>query len=269
MIGLFKYFSSEKLAFFEKCLVLLTPPKFLNDPWDFLPKGRTLTDEEINQEWQKWEKEIAESSGKSVPAQFAQLQPKERLQLMLTSGKSQEFVEGLPKYSQEKFSLICGIISLTEKSLCRLMWAHYAESHAGFVAEFTATDHFEEPEEKLSGCSCMGFPACKVKYSPTFRQHPWTSDNIVQASWSKHPLWEYEQEWRMLLPLAGSVNYLDRHCLPFSPEHLTRVIFGMRMKPKAQQRLSLMLNQNQFKHVQKQVTDIDNETGELILKSLS
>jgi hypothetical protein len=29
-----------------------------------------------------------------------------------------------------------------------------------------------------------------------------------------------------------------------------------------------MLNPNEFKHVQKQITDIDNETGELILKPL-
>jgi hypothetical protein len=275
--GLFKYFPADKLVFFENRLVLLTPPKFLNDPWDFLPKGKTPTDEEIIKEWQKLEKEIAQSSTSStnIPVWFAQLQQKERLQRMFAAGKSREFVEGLPKYSQERVSTMYGIVALTEKPLCRLMWAHYAESHAGFVAEFATTQHFVEPEEKLTCCSCMGFPAAKVKYPPIFEWHPWTSDNIVSQSWSKHPLWEYEQEWRMLLPLAGSVgccivaeknNAPERLCLPFSPEHLTRVIFGMRMKKETQQQLCLMLNRDEFKHVQKQTTDIDNETGELILK---
>ena len=50
MTGLFKCFSPDKLDFFENRLVLLTPPKFLNDPWDFLPKGRTLTNDEIFRE---------------------------------------------------------------------------------------------------------------------------------------------------------------------------------------------------------------------------
>jgi hypothetical protein len=111
MTGLFKYFSPDKLTFFENRLVLLTPPKFLNDPWDFLPQGRTATDEEIFREWQKIENEIAQSSA-HLPAEFARLQPKQRLQIMLTSGKSREFVEGLPKYSRDRVSSIYGIIAL-------------------------------------------------------------------------------------------------------------------------------------------------------------
>jgi hypothetical protein len=238
MTGLFKYFPPDKLDFFENRLVLLTPPKFLNDAWDFLPKGRTATYEETFREHQKIEKEIAKSSA-HIPAWFVQLQPKKRLQRMLDAGKSREFVEGLPKYSQERVSSTYGIVSLTETPSCRLMWAHYAESHSGFVAEFIASDHFVEPNEKLPSCSCIGFPACKVQYPPSFKPLPWTANSIVGASWAKYPFWKYEQEWRMLLPLEESVHCCivkkeksgsERYCLPFLPENLTRVIFGMRMK---------------------------------------
>jgi len=38
------------------------------------------------------------------------------------------------------------------------------------------------------------------------------------------------------------------------------------MEAEIQQRLCLMLNRDEFKYVQKQTMDIDNETGELILK---
>lgn len=273
--GIFKYLSLDKLIFFENRLVLLTPPRFLNDPWDFLPQGRTATEGELFREWQKIEKDIAQSSVINVPIEFAQHQQAERLRQILCWGKSKGFIEKLPSFSQEYISSIIGIVSLTEKPLCRLMWAHYAGSHTGFVAEFTATDHFDEPEEKLACCKCMGLPAVKVKYPPLFKPRAWYVDNIIGACWSKHPLWEYEQEWRMLLPLEGSIgccliteknNVPERFCLPFSPEHLTRVILGMRMKQEVQQRLCFMLNQNGFKHVQTQATTIDNETGELILK---
>ncbi len=277
--GLFKYFTPDKLTFFENRLVLLTPPKYLNDPWDFLPKGRILTDEEIVREWQKWEKENAECPGKSMPAEFAQLPPKERLRIMLASGKSREFYEGLPDYSRECVSLKYGIVSLTEKSSCRLMWAHYATSHSGFVAEFSVTGHFERPEENLACCCCMGLQTCKVKYPLAFKPSPWTRDNIFIESMSKHPLWKYEQEWRILFRLGDKLvrrcvviaekTSSVRYCLPFLPEHLTRVVFGMQMKPEDQQRIHIMLNHDGFKHVQKQIADIDNETGELILKPLS
>src|SRR5258706_3941347 len=225
IMGLFKYFPPDKLDFFENRLVLLTPPKFLNDPWDFLPKGRNLTDEEITKECQKFEKEMAE--GKPVPAELAQLRPEERWQRFDIAGKSQAFAEGLPNCAKEYVSKKYGIVSFAEKPSCRLMWAHYAESHSGFVAEFIASDHFVEPEEKLPSCSCIGFPVCKVKYPPSFKPRPWTADSIVGASWSKHPLWEYEQEWRMLLPLAESVRCCvvkteksdsERYCFPFFPE---------------------------------------------------
>ena len=73
----------------------------------------------------------------------------------------------LPKYSQEYVSSKYGIVSFTEKPLCRLMWAHYAARHTGFVAEFSVPKHFERPEEKLSCCCCIGCPACKVKYLVT------------------------------------------------------------------------------------------------------
>ena len=274
MTGLFKYFTPDKLTFFENTLVLLTPPKYLNDPWDFLPQGRTATNEEIFREWRKLESEIAQSSVIHVPVDFAQPQQQQRLQQMLRSGKSKEFVEGLPKYSQDSVSSKYGIVSFTEKPSCRLMWAHYAASHSGFVAEFSVVGPPKKTKDNLTCCLCMGYPACKVEYPPDFKPRPWTRDTIVGATWSKHPLWKYEQEWRILFPLSdqsvvpAEKDGAERFCLPFLPKHLNRIILGMRMKPEDQQRLRLMLDKNEFKRVRKEIADIDNETGELILKPL-
>jgi len=275
MTGLFKYFPPDKLGFFENRQVLLTPPKYLNDAWDFLQKGRIRTDEEIARECQKFEKEMEE--GKPVPAELAQLRPEERWQKFYIAGKSQAFAEGLPNYSKERISLTHGIVSLTEKPSCRLMWAHYAGSHTGFVAEFVTQDRVKKEGHIFHGC--INAFAAKVEYPTSFKLSPWTSENIYDQFWSKHPDWKYEQEWRIVWELSLSISRCEKlyghteplkyYCLPFEPANLAQVIFGMRMKQEDQRRLRLMLNQNEFKHVQKQITAIDNETGELILKPLT
>ena len=223
------------------------------------------------------EREIARTSLIHVPADFAQRESMSRLQKLMTSAKSKEFAEGLSKYSQERYSSENGVVSLTEDPLSRLMWAHYAESHAGFVAEFAAQDQFEY--EGLTACGCHLGPihyAVKVKYPSTFKFEPWTSENIVNACCSKHPAWKDEQEWRTFWPLEGSMLCdIDcqgrperRYCLRLEPTDITRVIFGMRMNENVEKRLRDMLNQAEFKHVQKQTTAIDSETGELNLKPL-
>jgi hypothetical protein len=273
--SLFKYLSPEKLVFFEDRMVLLTPPVFLNDPWDFLPAGRLASDEEIRKACQQIESEEAKASIIHLPADFAQRRYVERLQQLRNWGRSKEFSEGLVKYSKDRFSSTHGIVSLSEKPLCRLMWAHYAASHTGFVAEFATQDRFEFEGQVF--CGCINTPAGKVDYPTSFKLRPWTSDNIANACWSKHPDWKYESEWRILWPLAEpSVCQKSlpesggtRSCLRFAATDLVRVIFGMGIKAGVKQRLCNMLNQDDFKHVRKEETEIDSDTGKLTLKSLS
>jgi hypothetical protein len=61
-LRLYKYFSPDKLVFFENCLVLLTPTIYLNDPWDFLPGGRVASEAEIQKVWLESERQIAQTS---------------------------------------------------------------------------------------------------------------------------------------------------------------------------------------------------------------
>ena len=67
-------------------------------------------------------------------------------------------------------SELIGVVSLTEKPLDRLMWAHYGESHKGFVAEFRCTE-FCFSDDKAHGFSSCLSPfgatgALKVHYLP-------------------------------------------------------------------------------------------------------
>jgi len=235
--GLFKYFapSEEKLVLFENSSVMVTPPLYLNDPWDFLPTVRSFTKQELEQ------------AGPNVETEY-------------------------PQFFQTEISKMCGIISLTEKPLCRLMWAHYAESYAGFVAEFDAPYRGQKHGNAMRA-SAEG-PAIQVGYITRAEPHVWDKTDIFDACCTKHPQWKYEQEWRVISPLSKLSNFPsissrtcvsgERICWSFEPSRLHRVIFGMRMKPVVKNRLLDMLHHDDFKHVKIQMTAVDPKSGELI-----
>ncbi|MGA2749152.1 MAG: DUF2971 domain-containing protein [Verrucomicrobiota bacterium] len=243
--GLFKYLapSEEKLFFFEKSMVMVTPPLYLNDPWDFLPRKPKFTKQEM-----------------------------ERLKANNPGLTNSELLAKYPPFFQREISKICGIVSLTEKPLCRLMWAHYAESHAGFVAEFDAPDGGQN-YGRMMRASAVG-PAIQVGYSPQVEPYMWDETDIFDACCTKHADWKYEQEWRVILPLDELPRFPtitrcswlseQRICWSFEPSRLRRVILGMRMKPVVMKRLLEMLRRNDFKDVKIQTTAVDPETGELI-----
>ena len=277
-VGLFKYLDESKLVFFEDCLVLLTPPIYLNDPLDFLPKGRIPSEDEILKAWQENERDTVLSSVVHLPTDFALRAQQDRLTATRAHLTTTEVVTRYGEHYQKAISGIYGIVSLTEAHLSRLMWAHYARSHAGFVAEFAAGEETEA--DGFTRRSCAVGPelfAVKVNYPPSFQLPSFSknAENVLEVCCTKHPLWEYEKEWRIIAPLEKSIVYppisntgseVDKwYCLPFDPKNLRRVIFGMRMKPEVKQQLCCMLDQENFRHVQKQTTGINPKTGELVL----
>lgn len=276
--GLFKYLSPDKLVFFENCLVLLTPPIYLNDPWDFLPKGRVPSEDEILKVWREIEADIARSSVIALPADYAQREQRERLVRIRAGVTSEAFVGGEGENYQKEIGRFFGIVSLTELPLSRLMWAHYADSHRGFVAEFAAGEETTGYGFTFRMCAVGPVVAAKVKYRPDFQQISKNAGNAHEVCWSKHPDWEEEKEWRIICPLQQSIarqvnrpggsEPLKRYLLSFEPRWLRSVIFGMRMEAGVKQRLCDMLGREEFKHVQKETTAIHPETGELVPKHL-
>jgi hypothetical protein len=284
-LGLFKYLSPDKIVFFENGLVLLTPPVYLNDPWDFLPKGTIPSEDEIMGVWREVEATVGHSSVIRLAAGFVRREQAEWLDRVRADATSSEFLAEQGRDYQEEISKIIGIVSLTELPLSRLMWAHYADSHRGFVAEFAAGAQTTMHGFSIRMCGVGSVvdgilkpvAAGKVKYRSDPQEISSNADNMHEVCWSKHVDWEGEQEWRIISPLqksltatrshATSGQRVERFCLPFAPEGLRRVIFGMRMEPEVKERLCSMLGREELKHVQKQVADIDPRTGAMLLRA--
>lgn len=252
MNGLFKYFpvALDKVETLARQQILLTPPKYFNDPWDFLVRRDPITEDEAR-------------------ALFEDFQRKRPSRLSFD-----EFHASItrPEYAaqegpdmQDGLSTFIGVVSLTSDPYNRLMWGYYADSHRGFVAEFA-----HGPATESAGVEVVVSPfgpAVKVTYAlnlPTFRAG---FSNPFEVYYTKHEEWKHENEWRVIQYLAAAVleskDGKTFYLLPFNPKDLVRVILGLRIDPEVERRLSEILDSEEFAHVKKERMKIDAPSGQL------
>lgn len=250
MNGLFKYFpvNLDKVEMLARRQILLTPPKYFNDPWDFLVRRELITEDEVR-------------------AQFDECQRKAPGPLTFDEFKTgitcPEFVNREGSDMQAELSKRFGVVSLTSDSYNRLMWGYYADSHRGFVAEF-AHDAAMETNGIESALSPFGL-AVKVTYTLTPPRFKADFSNSIEVYCTKHEEWRHENEWRVIEYLAaaapeptdGKTFYLLR----FNPKDLLRVIFGLRVDPALEKRLSEMLDMKEFAHVRRERMKLDALSG--------
>jgi hypothetical protein len=125
-----------------------------------------------------------------------------------------EFVQNLIEESKNNTLRTTGIISYAESKDedDLLLWAHYAQKHAGFLLIFSTI-------EDVSFFHWLK----KVKYEPSY---PITrflveTDMVDKQLLTKSTHWAYEQEWRSIKNHSGSFQY--------SPKCLSEVVFGLSM----------------------------------------
>lgn len=158
-----------------------------------------------------------------------------------------------------------GILSLSAVPDSILMWSHYAGSHKGFALELDATDAFFDqrlfPSDPLR---CVRPVAYEHERPPRalFEPRFWLRSNETATAdlleymagvllLTKSSEWSYEQEWRMIIPLARSrtaaagVQVLD---LP--PRCVLRVILGSGMSSPDRERILAILDHPEYFHVE-------------------
>ena len=158
-----------------------------------------------------------------------------------------------------------GILSLSAVPDDILMWSHYADSHKGFALELDATDAFFDqrifPSDPLR---CVRPVSYEHERPPRglFEQRYWfrsketaTTDleeymaGVLLLTKSSH--WSYEQEWRMIIPLAGArITDTGAHVLDVPPRCVLRVILGSGMSAVHRERIFALLEHPHFFHVE-------------------
>lgn len=96
------------------------------------------------------------------------------------------------------------IACFTENLYSSLMWAHYADSHKGFVVEYKAIDLFPDvlpvrySPERIDA-SDLVFYYLSYKLSSEYRMHSELKDLLLPTKilTNKTMDWKYEKEWRI------------------------------------------------------------------------
>lgn len=118
-----------------------------------------------------------------------------------------------------------GILSLSSKNNCPVMWAHYASNHTGvvFIFDSTKDDLFRTVEQ--------------VNY---IEQRPEMKlDNIPNIFFKKAKEWEYEQEFRVLTK-GGNC------CYNFNHTALTGIILGVKMNQDTKNHIINVIESNKL-----------------------
>ena len=217
---LYKYVTSDRIDILTNGLIRFTQPAAFNDPFEMSPFIKEiasdseieamLDDQHVARVREQYMKNNREFKRARTFENYLKGFPKDELLFEIKASAHGKALDQLRESLPVSFNQALGVLCLTTKFDNLLMWAHYANSHSGFVIEFDA-EHpfFNRVFEDLSSPTGIDEDLTKdyghlikVDYQD---QRPHISVSSVKSFESflvKSREWEYEDEWRMLMPSA-------------------------------------------------------------------
>lgn len=213
LFNLYKFLHQDRIDVLKNRKIRFSQPDALNDPFEFKPnltgalslesvlKGYSdpaqreiLVNEYFKNLTQFYSPEFINENHTLLLAQFEILLP-ELIPSVLPF--LQKELDSATKYIYEnslRNQIL--ILSLSENCLNELMWAHYADSHKGFVIVFNARHPFFH-QKKTEQDSLRHVR--KVTYQDNRPYGNIVELNETEMWLTKSKRWEYESEWRMLM----------------------------------------------------------------------
>ncbi len=285
---LYKYFTPEGiLRFLRTCMVRFTQPVVFNDPFEMQPflKGFAAESELDSQ----FKSEFGNSLDPQIDQMLSQL-PREQTNVTretirqlvldqapeaLTAFKdlARTFTPFVGGEIYKRINENLGVLCLTEKPTNLLMWAHYADQHQGAVVEFDTSHAFfnrrRGPQDDFRHLR-------KVFYTEQRPHLLLNNSDALRFFYFKSPEWEYEQEWRLIVPLADCESRLDQGSNPpvclfeVPPECIRSVCLGIRMSQDRKLELTTELRGTEvFRNVRVEQIDMDAQQFELHRREIS
>ncbi len=249
-----------------------------NDPFELNPNIDKLSEEDeirklVEKDFVKLIKEEYEKNpliktfiSKEVFIQIAK--GKEEAIKNLVVGMEPKVVQMLPGMLQKTTNSLMGALSLSEVYDHELMWSHYADEHRGFVIGFDSTHDFFN-QEKSKDDELRHLRKMEYRNSPPVITLMKT--NATEVFFIKSIKWEYENEWRMLLPLADSKKCIDKtpypiHLFEFSTQAINCIILGSRSFETLQKEIQTLLKHDNFSHIKLFRAYLDNSSFGINIK---
>jgi hypothetical protein len=221
---LFKYMSANRQSIFDDWLFRFTQPKALNDPFEMQPhisgystpkELRKLASQRLDEyARERYNAMVHERAGQAEIVPFdnfrARIEPHRNAQIEAACLRAPEYNAAMAEQINELLNKNVGVLSLCEHADNLLMWAHYGDSHRGFAIEFdTSAAFFHQAmppaHVKASSEDARGFAEeygrlRRISYQEE-RPSVVVTDMTFDTIMTKGKDWEYEGEWRMLMPL--------------------------------------------------------------------
>lgn len=270
---LFKYLHPDRTDVLLGQSIRFSSPAVLNDPFELKPHLAALASPEyMEAHITRVLPELVREELANLPSEVRALVPVEALHEILLhqipevqrniQGMAELLMPKLQEVMARKFEELIGILCLSESAENLLMWAHYADSHRGFVIEFDERSPFFDrrvkPDDELRHLR-------KVSYSPTRPSLTLADIDDFAPFMTKGMDWKYETEWRMIAPLDTASTVIGEgayavHLFEFPAQAITSVVLGSRMAAQKKEDVRQILADSlHFSHVRCLEAEIDNE----------
>jgi len=246
---LYKYLPPERIDVLQGCLVAFTPPWLFNDPFEarpvFPPDAPAAI--ALYEEARPRRAKLTKEEESALQAQIDAIQKE----------------HGLLRLTWEQAANSVGVLSLSEKCDCPLMWAHYTAQHAGFVIGFDTAHPDWVASGRLNGPP--GEPR-KVSYSQD-RPNPADMNEVTPGDvwYTKSSEWAYEREWRVtrwISKARKTVESASGDEIPlyeFPPEAVREVILGQRATEFLEFMTLELVTKSPYKNVTLQRAELDSK----------
>ncbi|NMZ34065.1 DUF2971 domain-containing protein [Pseudomonas proteolytica] len=264
---IFKYVHPQRLDVLENKMICFSTPHQLNDPFELKPHIRDIATQETYNS-------LIEEKVKNLKGEYSKLPRNDRRQMSfdqfcnqvsafthqkLTKDMRSSLAMKAQAIFDKELSEKIGILSLTERSDNLLMWAHYADSHQGFIIEFDPESAFFK--QRRSDVDEFGYLR-SVTYSE-FRPSL-TLEEIKDFSpfLTKGKVWERECEWRMMLPIHMCDKKLPcgHNLFSFPATAIKSIILGCRITDLTKNKIKSIIDKDpELSHVKLMIASIDQE----------
>lgn len=239
---LFKYLHPDRTDVLKNAKIRYSSPSTLNDPFEVKPfltgiAPNKLLESGLNShlsellvaEYEKLPREFRRKISIDKFKQTANNQMPKMHEYMYEA--QQEILPLIQMKMDKVFDEMFGILCLTESPKNLLMWAHYADSHQGFVIEFDS-DHpyFDRRLTSEDDFRCLK----KVIYRKNRPNIDLSEIKNIEPFLTKGEEWGYETEWRIMDNLQKASEIIGEgvngiHLFNFPKSIVKAVIMGCKM----------------------------------------
>jgi hypothetical protein len=274
---LYKYLPPVRIVGFQDCLIRFTQYGDFNDPFELNPHIDKLAEEnEIRALVGRNFVELIEEEYSKNPIISAFISKEDFINLALTQedsvknsvvGLEKHFVKLLPAMLQTTANSLLGALSLSEVCDHELMWSHYAEEHKGFVVGFESSHSFFN-QQKSSSDELRHLR--KIEYRDRPPVINLMNTNATELFFVKSKKWDYESEWRMVLPLSDAnkvveKNPYDIHLFKFPAESIKKIIIGARASDNSRSVIRSLITEKELSHIELYGAHLDSSSYGIII----